>query len=595
MEKTARDKQSVAYVYKAFISYSHKDEKRARKLHQQLENFRVPKGIAYADKRLRPIFRDRDDLSAGAKLNEVLQKTLRDSENLIVICSPHSAKSKWVNEEVLYFKSLGRDDKIFTVIIDGEPFVSHAAIANPRECLPPAIRFKLATDGSLGTEGAEPLAADLRSQGDGPKLGFLKLISGLISVKLDDLVRRDLATARRKVAAVLVSSFVVISIMSGLTWLATSAQKEAYARKADAENFVEFMLSDFRTELETFGRLDLMESIGDKAVGYYEQFDDSDFTKDDDSNGRRARALHFIGELKYTLGDIDQANAYFERAYAITLEAVRQAPQNSGRVEEHAVSAFLRSKIFRHREVYQDELLYLTEYEEMAVFLNEIQAKSPNYISHMGTAKTNLGRVKLRLGEPKTAKSELETAEELFAQLAENSKDVKNTLNRAENLAWLAESYRALDDDVKAFDFRRIQVSVLRSALERSPQDFRVLEGIIYAEIGLGNAARNLDNFDEAVKSHKYVLAQTNQALHLEPGREKMMRAKIAALYGLMVTSLELTDFEACKSYRQKITILQNEPEVLTLNDNIYWQTNLPNSLAGFDARYEEAVKAANL
>jgi hypothetical protein len=37
-----------------------------------------------------------------------------------VICSPKAAKSRWVNEEILTFKRLGREHRIFCLIIAGE-------------------------------------------------------------------------------------------------------------------------------------------------------------------------------------------------------------------------------------------------------------------------------------------------------------------------------------------------------------------------------------------------------------------------------------------------------------------------------------------
>ena len=36
-------------------------------------------------------------------------------------------------------------------------------------------------------QGGEPLAADLRKQGDGPRLGFLKVVAGIAGVPLDAL------------------------------------------------------------------------------------------------------------------------------------------------------------------------------------------------------------------------------------------------------------------------------------------------------------------------------------------------------------------------------------------------------------------------
>src|SRR5438132_11366043 len=75
-------------------------------------------------RRLFPCFRDRDELPLSADLGDTIEDALRASRYLIVICTPASARSRWVNEEVRYFKSLGRADRILAIIAGGEPNAS---------------------------------------------------------------------------------------------------------------------------------------------------------------------------------------------------------------------------------------------------------------------------------------------------------------------------------------------------------------------------------------------------------------------------------------------------------------------------------------
>ena len=116
------------YKYWAFISYSHADEEWQKWLHKSLETYRVPRKIVgrkgptgEIPKRLFPIFRDRDELPGASDLGGKLTAALTRSRNLIVICSPKSAVSKWVNEEVKTFKSLGLESRVLCLMIDGEP------------------------------------------------------------------------------------------------------------------------------------------------------------------------------------------------------------------------------------------------------------------------------------------------------------------------------------------------------------------------------------------------------------------------------------------------------------------------------------------
>ena len=119
--------------YFAFISYKSEDVEWATWLQHELEHYHLPasfNGRTDVPQELRPVFRDIDELSAG-NLPEQIKQALANSRNLIVICSPQSAKSPWVNQEVETFIALGRTGRIFPFIVEGN---------SPLEFFPPALR-----------------------------------------------------------------------------------------------------------------------------------------------------------------------------------------------------------------------------------------------------------------------------------------------------------------------------------------------------------------------------------------------------------------------------------------------------------------------
>ena len=91
---------SRAARFKAFISYAHQDAAWAVRLQRKLENYQAP-DRSEKSWPLRPIFLDRSDLSSSPDLSESIEQALRDSEALIIVCSPAAAQSKWVNAEIL--------------------------------------------------------------------------------------------------------------------------------------------------------------------------------------------------------------------------------------------------------------------------------------------------------------------------------------------------------------------------------------------------------------------------------------------------------------------------------------------------------------
>ena len=186
------------YKYWAFISYSHRDKKWGDWLHQSLETYRVPRRLVgraipegQVPRRLLPIFRDREELPSSADLSNNIDAALRQSRALIVICSPSAASSRWVNEEILSFKRLGREGRILACIVDGEPNASdHPELGEP-ECFPAALRHRVSERGEILPERVEPIAADARPDKDGKANARLKLLAGLLGVPYDELRQRE--------------------------------------------------------------------------------------------------------------------------------------------------------------------------------------------------------------------------------------------------------------------------------------------------------------------------------------------------------------------------------------------------------------------
>lgn len=208
--------------YAAFISYSHTDDGIAEWLHRHLENYRVPKGITggRADRRIGKVFRDRVELASSHDLGGDIRRALDQSDALILMCSPRAARSPYVEEEIRRFKETGKGERIFAVIIDGEP---HAAGKPGRsadeECFPRGLLFQVGADGAFTTtpEPKEPIAADVRPGKDGRENGALKIIAGLLGIGLDDLVQREKRAERaRRVRANLIAGAMALLALGAI-------------------------------------------------------------------------------------------------------------------------------------------------------------------------------------------------------------------------------------------------------------------------------------------------------------------------------------------------------------------------------------------
>jgi WD40 repeat protein len=235
--------------YRAFLSYSHADKAWADWLHKTLEGYVVPSRLVGQEtiagsipKRLFPIFRDREELPSSPDLGSQIETALHQSLFLIVICSPRAAKSRWVNEEILAFKRMGRSHRILALIVDGEPNADDKAGKDIQsECFPPALKFAAGPDGALSDQRSEPVAADARLEGDGRDNAKLKLIAGLLGVGFDTLRQRDAEARRHRVLRRVAVAGAAVMLLAGaavgliLQWQSAQQQRaNALARLADS-------------------------------------------------------------------------------------------------------------------------------------------------------------------------------------------------------------------------------------------------------------------------------------------------------------------------------------------------------------------------
>lgn len=178
--------------YNAFISYRHTEPDMyvAKQVHKRLETFKVPRNVAKKTgmKKIQRVFRDQEELPIGSDLGDNITKALEESEYLIVICSPQTPQSYWVQTEIETFIKLHGRERILAVLVEGEP-----SEAFPKQLL---------TD----DEGrpVEPLAADVRGKTRSEitrrlRSEIVRLAAPILGCSYDELKQRHRERRMRKV------------------------------------------------------------------------------------------------------------------------------------------------------------------------------------------------------------------------------------------------------------------------------------------------------------------------------------------------------------------------------------------------------------
>lgn len=382
---------TAEYKYRAFLSYSHQDRKVAGRLHRELERYRIPKRLFESNNsettsNLRPIFRDRDELSGGTALHEVIQQALVDSNSLIVVCSPAAVASKWVNDEIQTFQRLGKGKRIFCFIVTGSPLSG-----DEQECFPEALRHPVGTNGQLLETPDEPIAADA-SGGKGEwRHAKLMLIAGLLDVGLDRLLQRDHQRRTRRMFAIASGSVMVTIIMASLAAYAYLSQAEAARRQADADNLVGYLLGDLREELYSIGRNELYYDVSSKAMEYFKSLENDDAR--DEVLAQRAVALLQIGTSMMERGDMQEAMKSFYEALTINQRLVEENPEREDWKLALADSHFYVGDVYWQRgdlEAASEEFL-----NQLSIVDTLVSAapNNPERLRNSGYGWTNYGRI----------------------------------------------------------------------------------------------------------------------------------------------------------------------------------------------------------
>ena len=469
------------FTYRAFISYSHRDKAWADWLHRSLETYRVPSrlvGTKTANgeipRRLNPIFRDREELASATDLGREVNEALAQSENLIVLCSPASAVSRWVNEEVLAYKRMGRGERIFCLIVDGEPDATDMPGREAEECFCPALRCLPDSDGRPTTGRTEPIAADVRPGQDGKHGVKLKLIAGMLGVGFDALVHREAQRRRHRLLAVTAASLVGMTIAAGLAITAYIARNEARQRQAQTEDALNFMLGDLHDKLDSMGRLDLMAAVTDKAMSLFAA--SSPGSLSDIELTQQSRALVQIGEIRLKEARYGAAMDSFQRAEQRSAELVARHPHDGRFLYDRAQAEYWIGYVHWQQRKLADANEWLTRYRDSTLALAKIDPDNQDWQLEATYGEHNLAVLALDRGDLNAAQQGFEAELAKMEVLARRRPDDADLASKvADTISWLgnvAEQRGDLAGAQRLFGEQARQLASLRTL---HPGDFRRL------------------------------------------------------------------------------------------------------------------------
>ncbi len=538
--------------YRAFISYSHKDSQWGEWLHKQLEKYSIFKKHREkvgGSKTFYPVFRDRAELPSSSSLNDLILSALQNSDYMIVICSPNSTKSKYVNEEIKRFKKLYGEEKVLALIVDGEPnATTNDKFDDALEAFPKALRYEVNAEGELDEEKAtEPVAADAREIGDGKERALIKIVAGLLGVGFEELWQREKRRKRRNIIFLSILVITIFSIISGLAYFsyikkldADEQRDKSEMARSDAEDLIAFLQNDAKATLSSLGRLDLMESLNKAVFRYLDKNRDS-------TSGLRYRA-----EAK---AEYDQAVLLLEAvrtrdAKKLLLQAVKNS-KTAAKLQKRdnwfdiaAVASYKYGEILYNEGKLIEATEYLDEAGQLATRVLNMDPENADALTARYGQNFILADIKAKQGLYDEALSDLFELDTWFESKRANHND-KTELDHVIIMTQISRIASDAGRHLKALESatRALQLSKNVTPGERSDR-----AGVV-ARLQLATVYEQSTNLKKSTRILEQALFTVHQRLNIESRSQEWNG--LAIRISRMLASIYDRDGENVKAYKQ--------------------------------------------
>ena len=357
-----------------------------------------------------------------------------------------------------------------------------------------------------------------------------------IAARPDSTLYRATKFVQRHRAGVATAGAAVMALGVGVG-VALWQAREAQAQRVQAEGLIEYMIGDLRKKLQPVGRLDVLDGVGTRALDYYAAQDLGSL--DADSLGRRARALHLIGDLAARQGKMKEAQKDFAQAAATTSELLARHPEDGQRIFDQSQSEYYVGYAAWQGGRLHDAEESFRRYDDMAQRMVKVQPNNHDWLLERVFAGQNVAIVLLDLGRPDEA---LALSTQARAQIAELVKThPEDIVSNANTIGWSAVAQAALGH----FDEAIADENAKIAAAERAPdadknQDVQYLIGNGHVEIAFD--LRSLGQLDKSAQMDRTAIAELNRLAVLDPKNADNLSEIVGARLTLASTLADLGD-----------------------------------------------------
>ena len=283
---------------------------------------------------------------------------------------------------------------------------------------------------------------------------------------------------RRNRLAFAAAGFVALSLVAG-TVISTAeamrarrAERVAAVERGQVEDLLGFMLGDLRTQLAKVGRLDVLESVGDRAMAHFSSrkadgLDDSTLT-------RYAKALSQIGEIRMDQARYPEAQAAFAEAYDRASALVKRHPGDGDMLFERGQAEYWNGFVHWRRGEFALAAEWLKRYHDTSASLVALDPTRPEWQSELAYGKHNLAVLEQERGDLAVAQAEfLAELTTLEKMAAAKPADLEFRFRIADAHSWLGGVASQKGEFAEALKQYEAQASQLEGLVLAEPRTMR--------------------------------------------------------------------------------------------------------------------------
>jgi serine/threonine protein kinase len=337
---------------------------------------------------------------------------------------------------------------------------------------------------------------------------------------------QQLRRRRLRAAAIAVSFVLLLTVLAVVSWLAVEAEgarQEADRRREQAEGLIGFMIGDLQPKLTEVGRLDLMNTVADRALAYFDEVPESQLT--DQEMARRVEAIVQIGVVRREQGDLPAAQAALHRAKSLATRLAERNPDNEAWQENLWTASSWTGQVLFDQSKPQEAL---TEWERTVEIARAQLARHPDkpvWLNLLSLAHHNVGTALETRGDLAGALASYRESLALKRKLsAAKPDDLQLQAELSGTLAWVSNVLERQGNLAGALAERKTHVEIQERLAARNPADKSRREDLASARGFLAGLLLALGDRPGARELYEAGLATIEELTALDPDNTAWQR-----------------------------------------------------------------------